>query len=111
MLGVVGIYTLFLKFWDSGKSEDTIRSNSEAIMRSEFLNFELDSVTEWILDHLHGERSSLCMEQKEQGNAQWLEGRIMGLSLTYQIPIWSPTFPASITVIVNYMTKSGLQRL
>lgn len=51
---------------DSRKSEDTIRPNSEAILNLEFLDFELYSVTEHILDCLPGEGLNLSYEQGER---------------------------------------------
>lgn len=48
--------------WNSGKSKDTNRPNLEAIMSTEFLYFDLDSVIEQILDHLLEEGLSLFYE-------------------------------------------------
>lgn len=55
-----------LSSWDSRKSEDTIRANSEAILNLESLHFELYSVTEHILDCLPGEGLNLSYEQSER---------------------------------------------
>lgn len=44
------------------ESEDRIRPNSEAIMNPEFLDIELDSMIEHILDCLPGEELSLFYE-------------------------------------------------
>lgn len=56
----------FSSSWNSGKSKDTNRPNLEAIMSTEFLYFDLDSVIEHILDHLLEEGLSLFCEWDER---------------------------------------------
>lgn len=64
--GREGRYNVSLNSWDWRKSEDTIRPNSEAILNLEFLDLELYSVIEHILDCLPGEGLNLSYEQGER---------------------------------------------
>lgn len=100
MFGVEGRYNLSFKFMGLWKKQDTIRSHSEAIMSTDFLYFELDSVIEQILDLLLGEGSSLFHEWDERSKGIFCVtgrldcGRNTYLSNTHV----SLHFPASLTI-------------